>query len=155
MFVLSCGQVARTSSQIATSMKETISQLQNLSRERIVLFFSLQAGSAFFIFMAFFVGLPALVLAPSKFAICFTVVRFITYVYILVLRKNQVSSLGLSVCNLWMLTPLFKFISPGLNLEYDCIRSNSRMERVTRAHGKIKNKQTSPPLSPFVFRFKN
>ncbi len=38
-----------------------------------MLFFSLVGGGAFFLFMAFFIFLPVIILSPSKFALAFTI----------------------------------------------------------------------------------
>jgi hypothetical protein len=42
------------------------------SGQQLVYFFSLLGGGAVFLFMAFFIGLPTLLLSPSKFALFFT-----------------------------------------------------------------------------------
>lgn len=42
------------------------------SGEQLMLFFALAGGGAFFLFMAFFLFLPVIILAPSKFALSFS-----------------------------------------------------------------------------------
>lgn len=43
------------------------------SGEQLIYFFSFLGGGLFFLFMAFFVFLPVIILAPSKFALAFTI----------------------------------------------------------------------------------
>ncbi|KAI8467688.1 MAG: Got1/Sft2-like family-domain-containing protein [Monoraphidium minutum] len=43
------------------------------SGEQLMYFFALLGGGMFFLFMAFFIFLPVIILAPSKFALAFTI----------------------------------------------------------------------------------
>lgn len=43
------------------------------SGQQLVYFFSFMGGGVLFLFMAFFIGLPTLLLSPSKFALFFTI----------------------------------------------------------------------------------
>jgi hypothetical protein len=59
--------------QIAAGTREFQNTLQNLSRERVMYFFSLSFVGTLMLFLAFVVGIPTIALAPAKFAICFSI----------------------------------------------------------------------------------
>lgn len=63
----------QAASQIAAGTREFQNTLQNLSRERVVYFFALSLVGTLMLFLAFFVGVPTIAIAPAKFAICFSV----------------------------------------------------------------------------------
>jgi len=60
-------------SQIAAGTREFQTTLANLSRERVMYFFALSLAGTLMLFLAVFVGIPTIALAPAKFAICFSV----------------------------------------------------------------------------------
>ena len=73
----SASAAAQTSTQsFARSASETMAQttqaLGSLNAERVAWFLALSATSAFMYALAFFLGLPTLVLAPAKFGLCFS-----------------------------------------------------------------------------------
>ena len=63
----------QAASSIAAGTREFQNSLQHLSRERVVYFFALSFVGTLMLFLAFFVGVPTIALAPAKFAICFSV----------------------------------------------------------------------------------
>lgn len=63
----------QAASQIAAGTREFQNTLQNLSRERVIYFFALSFVGTLMLFLAFFIGVPTIAIAPAKFAICFSV----------------------------------------------------------------------------------
>eukprot|EP00241_Pyramimonas_parkeae_P007158 CAMPEP_0114247036 /NCGR_PEP_ID=MMETSP0058-20121206/12800_1 /TAXON_ID=36894 /ORGANISM="Pyramimonas parkeae, CCMP726" /LENGTH=306 /DNA_ID=CAMNT_0001360299 /DNA_START=117 /DNA_END=1037 /DNA_ORIENTATION=- len=59
-------------SAVATGVNEVGQGIQSFSRERLTYFFGLLSMGSFLMVLAFIVGLPTIVLAPAKFAFCFT-----------------------------------------------------------------------------------
>ena len=73
----SASAAAQTSTHtFARSASETMAQttqaLGSLNAERVAWFLALSATSAFMYGLAFFLGVPTLVLAPAKFGLCFS-----------------------------------------------------------------------------------
>ena len=66
-------EMNKAGSAVAGQLKEGVSALQQFDQQRLMNFGAMMAGSFFFLVLALWVGLPTLALAPSKFAICFTI----------------------------------------------------------------------------------
>ena len=58
---------------IAAGTRQIGDSLNQLSRERVAWFFALSTVGTLMFSLAFFVGLPTLILAPAKFALCFSI----------------------------------------------------------------------------------
>jgi len=89
---------------IQESFNSSVNQLQELSgqlpdasafRQRVTLAFYLLSGSIFFGALALIVGLPTIVLKPSKFVICSTLSTLFGAASVIVLQKPSVFFAGL------------------------------------------------------------
>jgi len=65
-------EMNKAGSSVAGQLNEGMNALQQFDQQRLMTFGALLAGSAFFMVLALWIGLPTLALAPAKFAICFT-----------------------------------------------------------------------------------
>jgi hypothetical protein len=66
------GGLASAGSALRDGVSEGLQRVQALTQERLLAFFMLASAAALMLALAFLVGLPAAPLAPSKFAIPFT-----------------------------------------------------------------------------------
>mmetsp|Transcript_974 Transcript_974/g.1715 ORF Transcript_974/g.1715 Transcript_974/m.1715 type:complete len:361 (-) Transcript_974:312-1394(-) len=60
------------SSAVTSGVKGSVDALQSFSRQRLMYFFILLFMGIFLMLLAFIIGLPVILLAPAKFAFCFT-----------------------------------------------------------------------------------
>mmetsp|Transcript_17080 Transcript_17080/g.20570 ORF Transcript_17080/g.20570 Transcript_17080/m.20570 type:complete len:348 (-) Transcript_17080:886-1929(-) len=64
--------IKQAGSTVTTGVKDGIASVQQFSHKRLMYFIGLSLAGAFFMILAFVVGLPVIVIFPAKFAICFT-----------------------------------------------------------------------------------